>query len=1025
MIDRLKRFTRLLVVFVLMMSSFPTFTNGQEQQSTLVGGTLTEDTVWTKEGSPYELRGILTIPTGVTLTVEPGVRVVGYIGSWIRAEGKFIAIGTDEERISLDTAYVLSTNFPETYVHIEHADVRRGGNGGYLVSGANLYLKNNTFTNGSVNTLTPKNVEPVIMNNLFQEKATVDLTLGTVDTILVDNTFLSSESTTNSDIKISCKNDCTGPNLVMSGNNFFRLGRANFNIQSDKVLQFDGTNNYWGTTELAKINLFVLDANDYSGGSYRGLLVVEPIAFKPFDHGHPLGEFTAPLVHPVGDNQQTVTGLTDADSEVEVWNGDVLVGTNHSLADGTFSVRIPAQVAGSSLTVLAKDSFHRQSAIAQTVVADKTPPNAPVVHELTDAMEYVTGTAEPNAIITVLKNDAVFARERADEHGAFHIFIEKQPADTVFVLYAEDASGNKSEQVTVTVFDVTPPNKPVLTDEITETSDFIRGKVEPGAMVYVKANGVELFRQRADMFGQFGTFIATQKAGTTIEIVAEDAAGNKSEPLIVQVKDNRPPYLYVYRIGDNTDKLYGVTELGAEVTVKKDGVEIGRTVVSGDTEFSVTIGRQMAGTKLVVTSKDKAGNATTVEAEVFDLTPPGKPVVHTVTDKSTIVTGTAEAASVVEVYRGTTIVGSARTSDSGTFSVNIALQKAGTVLTVKAKDNAGHVSASASVTVKDVTAPSVPQVNEVTNKATVVSGKTENGATVTVKIGTKSYSAKADSAGAYKVTIPVQNTGTELSVSVKDAAGNESGVRKVKVARVAPNVPVVKTVNNKATSVSGSAEKYANVTVKIGTQSYTSKADSTGAYKVTIPVQNAGTTLSITAKDSAGKISVARNVTVTRVAPNMPVVNTVNNKASTVSGKTEKYAVVSVKIGTKVYSSKADVNGNYKVTIPVQNSDTSLSVTSKDSTGAVSYAKTMKVVRVAPNVPTVNAVYSYSTKVTGKTEKYAVVTVKIGTRTYSAKANAYGNYSVTIPKQKKGTSISVTAKDSKGNVSAARSIKVG
>ncbi|MBT2667262.1 hypothetical protein J7J00_17420 [Bacillus sp. ISL-4] len=66
-----------------------------------------------------------------------------------------------------------------------------------------------------------------------------------------------------------------------------------------------------------------------------------------------------------------------------------------------------------------------------------------------------------------------------------------------------------------------------------------------------------------------------------------------------------------------------------------------------------------------------------------------------------------------------------------------------------------------------------------------------------------------------------------------------------------------------------------------------------------------------TAKDAAGKVSAARKVTVTRVAPNSPIVNTVNNKATTVTGKTEKSATVTVTIGTKIYTAKADAYGTY------------------------------------------------------------------------------------------------------------------
>ena len=193
---------------------------------------------------------------------------------------------------------------------------------------------------------------------------------------------------------------------------------------------------------------------------------------------------------------------------------------------------------------------------------------------------------------------------------------------------------------------------------------------------------------------------------------------------------------------------------------------------------------------------------------------------------------------------------------------------------------------------------------------------------------------------------------------------------------------------------------------------------------MTIPIQNAGVEIAVTAKDKAGNVSNARKVKVTRVAPNVPVVKSVSNKASTVSGSAEKNSTVRVKIGTKTYSSKADGNGNYKVTIPIQNAGVSLVVTAKDSAGKISAGKTITVTRVAPNMPTVNSVYTTSTKVKGKTEKKAVVTVKIGTRTYSAKADSEGSYAITIPKQKKGTEISVTAKDSQGKVSAARKIKV-
>lgn len=43
---------------------------------TVVGGVLASDTVWTVEGSPYRVTSTVQVPAGVTLTIQPGVRVI-------------------------------------------------------------------------------------------------------------------------------------------------------------------------------------------------------------------------------------------------------------------------------------------------------------------------------------------------------------------------------------------------------------------------------------------------------------------------------------------------------------------------------------------------------------------------------------------------------------------------------------------------------------------------------------------------------------------------------------------------------------------------------------------------------------------------------------------------------------------------------------------------------------------------------------------------------------------------------------
>jgi hypothetical protein len=439
-------------------------------------------------------------------------------------------------------------------------------------------------------------------------------------------------------------------------------------------------------------------------------------------------------------------------------------------------------------------------------------------------------------------------------------------------------------------------------------------------------------------------------------------------------------------------------------------------------EWDTTLVRNGSYT-IRVEGTDSSGNYTKLDHLVYVNNSVPVPVVNEVNDKSTTVTGKAKAATTIFIIINETVISSGTTDAEGTFSVDIPVQTAGTVLKIVSVDGSTE-SAPVIQQVKDVTPPSVPVVNNITNKSAILTGKTEANAAVIIKIGTKLYSGKADTSGNFSISIPIQNSGTSISVIVKDGAQLQSGEKKLVVSKAAPDLPIVNSVNNKATVVSGKSEKYAVISVVFGSKSYTGKADVYGNYKVTIPILNSGTAVAVTAKDSLGRISAARKVTVSRVAPNLPTVNTVNNKAAIITGKTEKYAIAFAKIGTKTYSAKADVYGNYKITIPIQNNGVKIGVTAKDSTGRISSVKTVAVTKVAPNIPAVNAVRYYSTAVTGKTEQYAFVTVKIGTRVYSTKANVYGNFKVVIPKQRLGTKLVVIAKDSKGRVSAGRTVTI-
>ncbi|MCM3729661.1 Ig-like domain-containing protein [Neobacillus cucumis] len=319
------------------------------------------------------------------------------------------------------------------------------------------------------------------------------------------------------------------------------------------------------------------------------------------------------------------------------------------------------------------------------------------------------------------------------------------------------------------------------------------------------------------------------------------------------------------------------------------------------------------------------------------------PVISPVDDNDAAVSGTAPANALVQIMNGNKLIGSAMANANKSFKASIPVQKAGTKLTILYKDQLNALSPSVTIVVADKTAPVAPTVNSVTNKSSELSGKTEANATVTVTIAGKAYSKKVDGTGNFKVVIPVQNAATKISVSAKDSAGNIGAARTLTVVKAAPNIPSVNTVNNKAVTVTGKTEANVTVAVVIAGKSYTAKADKYGNYKVAIPVQNTGMSLSVTAKDSAGRISAPRSTAVIRVAPNMPTVNTVRYYSTAVTGKTEKNVTVVIKIGTKTYTTKANAYGDYKLNISKQRAGTKLYVYAKDAYGKVSATRTVTV----------------------------------------------------------------------------------
>jgi|GEM_PF-2442047 len=90
-----------------------------------VGGTLTSDTHWTTDGSPYSITSTLGVPSGITLTIDAGVEVTGNFDLLVK--GSIIAEGTDTDSIKFNLIRLMfkSTNLSNSKV--SHIQFTNGG----------------------------------------------------------------------------------------------------------------------------------------------------------------------------------------------------------------------------------------------------------------------------------------------------------------------------------------------------------------------------------------------------------------------------------------------------------------------------------------------------------------------------------------------------------------------------------------------------------------------------------------------------------------------------------------------------------------------------------------------------------------------------------------------------------------------------------------------------------------------------------------------------------------------------------
>lgn len=337
------------------------------------------------------------------------------------------------------------------------------------------------------------------------------------------------------------------------------------------------------------------------------------------------------------------------------------------------------------------------------VTSDQIPPEKPTVENVTDQLTVVTGTAEAGSTISVKVGAEEIGSAVTDVDGAFTVDIPVQTANTTLSITATDAAGNVSPATEVIVFDVTPPDAPVV-NKVTDKDVTITGISEPDATIQVVVDNKVIGTTIVHVDGSFEVTIIAQEAGSELSISAIDEAENVSNATVVTVNDVTPPGApTVDPIGDQTTEVTGLTEPGAIVRIKASGEELGSAYAGESGFFKVNIPVQAMGTELTITAEDIAGNTSEPTiVSVKDITPPSF-TVDGVIDQVTQITGKTEAGAFITVLSNEAVLGNGTAGTDGSFVVDIPAQIAGTILSVKAEDELNNISDPYFLYVKHIT----------------------------------------------------------------------------------------------------------------------------------------------------------------------------------------------------------------------------------------------------------------------------------------------------------------------------------
>ncbi|MBC1795875.1 hypothetical protein HCA55_04010 [Listeria booriae] len=594
-------------------------------------------------------------------------------------------------------------------------------------------------------------------------------------------------------------------------------------------------------------------------------------------------------------------GKGEPNATVTIKNGATEIGTGTVDKNGNYSVIIPKQAYGSTITATVTSGAATSSAsqtVSQAAIA------TPTITSLTSKSTTASGTGEAGSTLTFKANGIEYSTA-VTSNGTWSVTIPKQVANTTVEAVSE-LNGVSSAKATASI-SYEGPSTPTL-DNVNNTSTRVTGTGDSGNIVTIKVktgDSTISYSGTIDAAGKFSIDIDAPDAGAIVEAVAQDSTGTDSQNVTTTVSDVIAPDAPKVNAVKSTDTIIsGTGEANCDVTVKlpSGGILQGRTDSRG--AFSIAIPKQAVGAKIEVSLTDAAGNkgnATTVTVQADTL---AAPTINDYYATAGYVAGSAPAgASKIALYIDNQLVRYGAIDSNGKYQIyaadNAKMNTAGTAFQVVAIDANGNMSTKANATVQAKIA--APSIQDYYTTDAYAKGVATGASKVTLYVNGKAVRTAAVNAdGNYSVYTGDQasltTVGTNFQISATNAAGMESakttGTVKSKLTAPVINKYAATDAYARGTAAAGSKQVVLYVD---GKAVRTAAVNADGTYAIYTGDQVAltitGKTFQIASKDAVGNESPKATGTVVSVlaAPTIATYYTtdVYAKGTTPAGATK------------------------------------------------------------------------------------------------------------------------------------------